>query len=132
VHNDESVESEDDFSLLETMETQMYTNTESSVEILVREESGNLVGFGILDIGEKNVSSVYNVYDPDYRVRGLGTFMILKSLEWAILEEGLEYLHLGLWIPGHPKMHYKKNFGPGEVLHPLTRSWTQFNSNDWI
>lgn len=111
-----------DESYLDIMKAQMYEYIENSLEIEVY-QGDILLGFGILDIGSKTISSVYNVYDPEDPTRGLGTFMILQSIEWAKRVEGIQYIQLGLFIPGHPKMDYKKNFKPGEILFPLNQNW---------
>lgn len=108
--------------ILETMYSQMY-HTDNSCWELEFYDGSRLVGFGILDIGFKLASAVYNVYDPDYLKRGIGTFMICKTMEWLRSENLFEYYYLGLFLPGHPKMDYKKNFQPGEILHPLTKKW---------
>ncbi|MCG9874648.1 MAG: arginyltransferase [Leptospiraceae bacterium] len=113
---------ESDSSLLETLDSQMYEYTEHSLEIEIHDGS-KLIGFGIIDIGTETLSSVYNVYDPEYKKNGLGIYMILRSIEWASRIESLKYIQLGLFIPGHPKMDYKKSFQPGEILHPLTQKW---------
>lgn len=105
-HNEK--ESTSDESILETMRAQMYDYIENSLEMEIY-HGDILLGFGILDIGSKTISSVYNVYDPENNSRGLGTYMILQSIDWAKRLEGIQYLQLGLFIPGHPKMDYKKN-----------------------
>jgi len=100
----------------------MYSFTTASWELEFY-DSDKLAGFGIVDVGEKSVSAVYHVYHPDYESQSFGTFMILKSMDWLRSENLFLYYHLGLWIPGHPKMDYKKNFRPGEILHPITKIW---------
>ncbi|NCN08850.1 MAG: arginyltransferase [Leptospira sp.] len=113
---------ESDESHLETMDSQMYEYINHSLEIEIYDES-KLIGFGIIDIGKETISSVYNVFDPDYKKNGLGVFMILKTIEWAKNISSFKYIQLGLFIPEHPKMDYKKNFKPGEILHPLSEKW---------
>lgn len=119
--NEDSPSYDDEFELLDVMYSQMYSNEDSSLELEVWNEE-KLIGFGILDIGKDLVSAVYNVYDPNFRKSGLGIFMILKSIEWA-QTHNFAYFHLGLWIPNHPKMDYKKQFGPSEILDYHTKQW---------
>ncbi|WCL48333.1 arginyltransferase [Leptospira sp. GIMC2001] len=107
---------------IDSMHLQMFTMVDSSLEITVY-DNDKLIGFGIIDVGLKNYSAVYNVYDPDYTKNGIGTFMILACIQWGKHEKQMDYFHLGLFIPRHPKMDYKKNFKPAEILHPITKKW---------
>lgn len=125
-HPEKNMPNKDDLELLDTMYSQMYSNPSSSLEIEIY-DNGKLIGFGILDIGHDLVSAVYNVYDPEYKKHGLGVYMILQSMLWA-KNQGFEYFHLGLYIPGHPKMDYKKNYRKGEILHPITKKWEPISS----
>lgn len=66
----------------------------------------------------------YTIYDPDEKKRGLGTFAILKLIEES-QNRGLGYTYLGTWIKGHPRMDYKKRFGPAEVY--TVNGWEPFD-----
>ncbi len=99
--------------LLQAMIGQMYTNPASTLELVLR-ENGRLVGFAIFDRTLDALSAVYSVFDPDLKTRSLGTFNILQAVA-KTKAEGLPYLNLGLWLEGHPKMAYKKNFQPAEI-----------------
>ena len=107
--------------LLETMHYQMYSNPAWSREIELF-LNGNLIGFGILDIGVHSASAVYLVFDPNFSKRSLGTLGILRGIEWADFQ-GLTYYYLGFYIPNHPKMEYKKRFGEAEILNRNTNHW---------
>jgi arginine-tRNA-protein transferase len=110
--------------LLESMYYQMYTNPSNSIESHVFLD-GKLLGFGILDITKTSVSTVYFVFDPDLNRRSLGTYSILKEIEWA-QKRGLRYYHLGFYIHRHPKMDYKKYFKKAQVLDPVSNDWIDF------
>jgi arginine-tRNA-protein transferase len=47
---------------------------------------------------------------------------ILRMIQWAKLQ-GFDYLYLGFFIPGHPKMDYKFRYHPAEILDPRTMHW---------
>jgi arginine-tRNA-protein transferase len=112
--------------LVDTMYTQMYTNptTTREMELYLDEK---LIGFGIIDLANHVVSAVYNVFEPEYGDRSLGTLMILRTLEWAN-NNRFAYYNLGYMIPGHPKMDYKRRFGPAEGLNPFTGEWEEISS----
>ena len=120
-HDSDTSSSADTEKLLDTMRFQMYTNPSKSVELEFYLNK-SLVGFGILDVAIESVSAVYFVFDPDYRSRSLGTLAILRGIEWA-KSKGFKYYHLGFYIPGHPKMDYKKFFGKSEILNRSNFTW---------
>jgi arginyl-tRNA--protein-N-Asp/Glu arginylyltransferase len=64
---------------------------------------------------DDGISAVYTFFDPDENRRSLGTFSIMKQIEWA-RDHDLAYVYLGYWVPQAEKMRYKSNFLPLEVL----------------
>jgi len=45
----------------------------------------------------------------------LGTFAILKQIEW-VKQQGKPFVYLGYWVPEAPKMNYKMQYSPLEIL----------------
>jgi arginine-tRNA-protein transferase len=76
---------------------------------------GRLLAVAVTDVTRHGLSSVYTFYDPAEASRGLGTFCILHQVA-ECRRRGLPHLYLGYWIDGHPKMGYKQNFQPLELL----------------
>ena len=74
-----------------------------------------LLAVAVTDATRHGLSSVYTFYDPDEAARGLGTYCILHQVA-ECRRRGLPHLYLGYWIDGHPKMGYKRNFQPLELL----------------
>jgi arginine-tRNA-protein transferase len=82
-----------------------------------------LLAVAVTDMTADALSAVYTFYDPDHADRGLGTYAILRQLEWAA-QEGRDFLYLGYWIAGHAKMDYKRRFRPLEAFDG--RQWLPF------
>jgi leucyl-tRNA---protein transferase len=87
--------------------------------------SGPLYAVALTDVLSDGLSMVYSFYDPDYRDRSLGTFMILDHIARA-RRMGLAYVYLGYWVRDSRKMDYKGRFLPQERL--LADGWTRFES----
>jgi leucyl-tRNA---protein transferase len=74
-----------------------------------------LVAVAVTAVLVDGLSAVYTFYEPTLVDRGLGTLAILRQLDWA-RATGKRWLYLGFFIEDHPKMHYKRRFGPAQVL----------------
>ena len=70
-----------------------------------------LVGLSVCDLPDDGLSAVYTFFEPALKKRSLGTYAILKQLDY-VSEMHLDWLYLGYWIEGCRKMHYKINFKP--------------------
>lgn len=92
----------------------LYTSWSPTRFVEFREQ-GRLLAVAVTDFCNAGLSSVYTFYEPEALARALGTFAILEQVRLA-REHGLEYVYLGYWIAGHPKMDYKIRFRPIEVL----------------
>ena len=80
-------------------------------------ENGRLLGALITENTPNVVSAVYHYHDPDFRDRGLGTFLILKCAEMA-RAMGRRWLYLGYYIEGCASMEYKTRYRPCEIMGP--------------
>jgi len=83
---------------------------------------GRLVAFGVLDVTPEAASSVYFVHDPELASRRLGTFSVMREVEWCRLT-GRSHLYLGLWVRECPAMTYKAWFHPHELR--VSGSWVR-------
>jgi arginine-tRNA-protein transferase len=101
---------------------------ETPVKTLVlefRDADGRLVAAILTDCLEGGVSAVYSFFDPDEEKRSLGSEMILWLIDYAKIHS-FDYIYLGYWVKGSPKMAYKANFSPMEAY--TTRGWGNFET----
>jgi len=74
-----------------------------------------LVAVSITDVLRDGFSMVYTFFAPEEERRSLGSYLILDHIGHAA-DLGLPHVYLGYWVKGSPKMDYKRNFGPMDVL----------------
>ena len=93
------------------------TNVESKlIEYYVKKNGElELISFSLVDILDDGISMVYSVFNPDFKEKSLGTYMILDHNDLA-LEMDLKFVYLGYWVEGSSKMDYKKRFSSLEVF----------------
>jgi len=82
-----------------------------------RDPEGQLLAGCLTDRLGDGLSAVYSFFDSQDTKRSLGTFVVLWLIERA-RDLGLEYVYLGYWVQGSPKMDYKRNFRPLEAYTP--------------
>ena len=73
-----------------------------------------LVAVSYFDIGERTLSGIYAMFDPEEAQRGLGIFTMLKEIEYAI-ETGREFYYQGYAYEGESFYDYKKRFSALEA-----------------
>ncbi|MGB7328038.1 MAG: arginyltransferase [Rubripirellula sp.] len=71
----------------------------------------DLVAVAMVDVGKNSVSAVYTYFDPDASRFSLGTFAILKQIEWA-KQSRRRYVYLGMYVSANAHLNYKARFSP--------------------
>lgn len=94
----------------------LYDSPLNTREVIFRLDD-RMVAVGILDVEPRALSTVYCYYDPADLARSPGTFNVLWTLELA-RRENIPYVYLGYYVGPCPKMNYKLNFRPCELLRP--------------
>ncbi|KAL6617424.1 hypothetical protein LY90DRAFT_669260 [Neocallimastix californiae] len=88
---------------------------------------GKLIAVGVIDILPKCISSVYFMYDTDYSSLSLGVFSALQEINFSIrlnkYLKDLKYYYLGFYIHSCPKMRYKAQYSPSDLLDPEYYCW---------
>ena len=87
--------------------------------------NNKLIAVAICDLGKNSLSAVYTYYDPDIPKDSIGTYSVLKQLEFCATRR-IEHLYLGYYVEGSPHMVYKSRFLPHERL--IDGEWVRFES----
>ncbi|XP_041124344.1 arginyl-tRNA--protein transferase 1 isoform X4 [Polyodon spathula] len=89
--------------------------------------NGKIIAVGVIDILPACVSSVYLYYDPDYSGMSLGVYSALRELAFTRQlhkkAPRLRYYYMGFYIHSCPKMRYKGQYRPSDLLCPETYVW---------
>lgn len=85
-----------------------------------------LIALGFLDCASDSLSSAYFIYDTAYSHYRLGTYSVLKEIEYAG-SRNLSYYYLGYWIEESISMAYKNRFSPHELYDWQENIWSRSN-----
>lgn len=86
-----------------------------------------LVAISIVDVGRTSSSAVYTHFDPRASRYSLGTYAILKQIDWA-RETGRQFVYLGMYVAANQHLNYKARFLPQQRL--CDGQWEDFNEDD--
>lgn len=74
-----------------------------------------LIAVSIVDVGKTSTSAVYTHFDPSAGRYSLGTYAILKQIEWA-RSTGRRFVYLGMYVAANRHLNYKARFLPQQRL----------------
>ena len=103
-----------DFLRYEMMVEDGAANTEI---VEYRDPDDRLIACTLIDNLSDGKSMIYSFFDPDLRSRSLGNCMSLDHIKKCSATD-LSFLYLGYWVKESPKMSYKKEYEPAEILTP--------------
>ena len=88
-----------------------------------------LMAVGLTDELSDGLSMVYSFFDIKEHSRSLGTYIILNHIERAKIANQ-QFVYLGYWVKGSPKMDYKRRFKPLERLGQ--NGWYNIETDDLV
>ncbi len=89
-------------------------------------EKDKLLAVSFLDIGEKSVSSVYAMFEPEEAKRSLGIYTMLLEIQYAI-ENKKTFYYQGYAYEGESFYDYKKRFSALEKFDWFG-DWTDYST----
>jgi arginyl-tRNA--protein-N-Asp/Glu arginylyltransferase len=96
------------------LESFLYVSPVETLEFEYR-DAGRLIAVGICDVCLDALSSVYFYFEPIEARRSLGTFGILREIEFA-QQRRIRHYYLGYFVAACRSMSYKAFFRPNEIL----------------
>lgn len=104
--------------------------------------NGKLVGVGVVDVCPSIICSLYFFYDPVLKPLSFGKISVVKEIQLFQLLRNMsqlnknqsspsklgdlfKYHNLGGFALGNGKVGYKAEFGPGQLLCPITMKYAE-------
>ncbi|MDP4261824.1 MAG: arginine-tRNA-protein transferase [Bacteroidota bacterium] len=88
-------------------------------------DAGQLIAAGIFDKGDTSIAGIMNFYNPSYKTKSLGKYLMLLKINYAI-ESGKLYYYPGYIVGGFPKFDYKL------FPDPDATEFYDSNREEWI
>jgi arginine-tRNA-protein transferase len=120
----DDVEDEQNFRL------SFYVNTPFGVEFEYYLDD-KLIGVALADCTKNTFSAIYTFYVPPNSKVSLGTYSILRQMEFA-RQKKIQHFYLGYYITTNQSLNYKANFRPNEVY--IDHEWRPYRnvSGDYL
>jgi arginine-tRNA-protein transferase len=103
----------------------MLQDHPGNARLMLCTKDHRILGVMLFDDVADGTSAVYSFYETAEDKRSLGTWMVLKLVEYTAAQQK-PYAYLGYWIAASPKMSYKARFQPLQIL--IKNEWTDFKT----
>jgi len=123
-HKERFFSLQDDVEDKQNFRLSFYVNTPFGIEFEYYLD-GKLLGVALADKTSQSFSAIYTFYQVPENKMSLGTFSVLKQMEYA-LQNRIKYFYLGYYIAENSSLVYKARFRPNEVY--LDREWRPFRN----
>lgn len=89
-----------------------------------------LIAGGYFDVGDKTAASILHFFDPIYKSKSLGKYLILLTIDYLRLNQ-FEFYYPGYIVEGNSKMNYKLFLGKevAQYFDPETVAWKYFQES---
>jgi leucyl-tRNA---protein transferase len=125
-HKERFSSQQDDVEDEQNFRLSFYVNTPFGIEFEYYLDR-KLIGVALGDKTSQSFSAIYTFYKVPEKKMSLGTFSVLKQMEYA-LENSIKYFYLGYYIAKNQSLVYKASFRPNEVY--LDREWRPFRNTE--
>jgi arginine-tRNA-protein transferase len=91
-------------------------------------DGDRLIAGGYFDLGNESAASILHFFDPVYKSKSLGKYLLLITADF-LQEAGYTYYYPGYLVAGLPKMDYKLFMGKEatQYFDPETQAWMSFH-----
>lgn len=122
-----------DFDAPSTVESYLLDGEVSNIydsRLIEIRNNGRLIAAGIFDNGETSIAGIMNFYDPAYKTKSLGKYLMLLKINYA-LAAGKQYYYPGYIAKGFPKFDYKLFPDPtaAELYDSAQKRWIPYNES---
>jgi arginyl-tRNA--protein-N-Asp/Glu arginylyltransferase len=105
-----------------------FHNTVFDTQEVCVYDSDRLIAVSFFDLGERSMASLLALYDPEYESYSLGTYTMLKEIEFG-KQTGRTWYYPGYVLDQPSAFDYKLRLGPMEYYTPSKR-WGKFENFD--
>ena len=88
---------------------------------------GKLIGVALADCTRGTFSAIYTFYDPPQPKMSVGTFSVLKQLEFC-KKRDIDFFYLGYFILHNKSLKYKASFKPNEIY--IDNEWVPYSTSE--
>lgn len=86
---------------------------------------GELVAVSVIDCAKNSVSAVYTYFNPLHSKLSLGTYAILKQIDFC-KQTQRQFVYLGMYVAANRHLNYKGRFRPQQRW--IQRNWVDIHS----